>query len=156
MGSVTGLQAGQCRGEWLCRQRLPSGLAGRTGGDHGTGAHTGTGSGGCVQDGRGARKAQAAVALRTTQPALGLPRAHRSLPRPAGTCSERWAGAGARLRARCAGRAPLRDGRASAVTQMCRWQPGLAETAALICRQGSASGAAQRGFQSVGGGFSRK
>lgn len=47
------------------------------------------------------------------------------LPCPPGTCSPRWAGAAARLQAGCAGRAPLRDGRASAVTQMCRWQPGL-------------------------------
>lgn len=47
------------------------------------------------------------------------------LPCPSGICSPRWAGAAARLQAGCAGRAPLRDGRASAVTQMCRWQPGL-------------------------------
>lgn len=82
--------------------------------------HTSTDSGGCVTGGRGAGAAQAAVACPSTEPAP-CPR----LPCPPGTCSPLWAGAAARLRAGCASRAPLRDGRASAVTQMCRWQPGV-------------------------------
>lgn len=141
VGSVMGLRAGQCHKEWLCRQPA-------------TGCCRYWLRTGVAAPAHGRRERRLRYGReRLLHGASGGGSPHRAaspgpvscprLPRPPGTCSPRRAGAAPGLQAGCAGRAPLRDGRASAVTQMCRWQPGLRQA------PGSAGSAQREGRPSA-------